>query len=51
MNYLIFYNGDAFYTNSFDIENNYVPGMIVFNLLKHEIFNGDQWKKITQDHL
>ena len=52
MNYLIIGAGDPFYTNWFDYENNYVPGMIIFNLLtaKHTE-DGINWKDTTQDHL
>lgn len=52
MNYLILHEGKAFYTNWYDFENNYVPGMVVFNLLSNEYTtDGTTWKPIEQDHL
>lgn len=52
MHYLIYYNGTPFYTNWFTVENNYVDGMVVFDLLNHEYTNdGKEWKEITEDHL
>jgi hypothetical protein len=53
MNYLIITShGDPFYTNWYDYDNNYAPGMIVFNLLtcKHT-HDGINWIDTTQDHL
>lgn len=52
MNYLILIEGEAFYTNWYDFENNYVPGMVVFNLLTHQYTtDGAFWEDIEQDHL
>lgn len=52
MNYLIYHDNTAFYTNWFDAENNYVAGMVVFNLLSGKFTeDGINWKDITQDHL
>jgi hypothetical protein len=53
MNYLILTPGyEPFYTNWFDVENNYVPEMVVFNLLNHTYtINGTDWYPIFQDHL
>lgn len=52
MNYLIYHQGTPFYTNWFDAENNFIEGMVVFDLLK-DLFttNGTTWLPITQDHL
>ena len=52
MNYLIVYNGEAFYTNWFDKENNYVKGMVVVNLLSHQYtINGGDWFEVQEDSL
>lgn len=52
MNYLILHEGNAFYTNYYDKENNYVEGMIVFNLLSHTYtLDGDLWRDIDEDSL
>lgn len=53
MNYLIIpKESDPFYTNWFDVENRYVEGMIVFNLLVHMYTkDGINWQEIIQDHL
>jgi hypothetical protein len=52
MNYLIFYNGEAFYTSWFDQKNNYMDGMVVFNLLTDSFTtDGIIWEQIKQDHL
>lgn len=52
MNYLIIYQGKAFYTNWYDYENNYVLGMIVINLFTVKIsFDGKTWNEIEEDHL
>ena len=58
MKYLVTYieNGthQAFYTNWFDIENNFNSevGMIVFDLVKHKyMLNGLEWCDIEDDHL
>lgn len=52
MNYLIIYEGKAFYTNWYEHENHYQPGMIVINLLSHEFSDdGISFEPIEQDHL
>lgn len=58
MQYLVTYteNGvqKAFYTNWFDVENNFNSevGMIVFDLLNHKyIVNSLGWVNIEEDHL
>lgn len=53
MNYLILtQDGQAFYTNWFDAENNFTEGMTVFNLLSHKFtIDGYAWLEIQQDHL
>jgi hypothetical protein len=52
MNYLITGSGEPFYTNWFDFENNYVPGMVVFNLLTcQHTFDGVTWEDTQEDHL
>jgi hypothetical protein len=56
--YLVIYieNGiqKAFYTNWFDVENNFNSevGMIVFDLTNHKYMaNGLEWTDIDEDHL
>lgn len=52
MQYLIFYAGSAFYTKWFDAENNFVRGMVVFDLHSHKYTtNGTNWETIDEDHL
>ncbi len=53
MNYLVLPETlDPFYTNWFDAENNFVDGMVVFNLLNHTYTtDGINWYKVKQDHL
>lgn len=53
MTYLIITDShEPFYTNWFDAENNFAPGMVVFNLLTHKYTtNGKDWIEIKQDHL
>ena len=53
MNYLIILDDHKpFYTNWFDAENNFVDGMVVFNLLSDKYTtNGKDWYDIEQDHL
>lgn len=58
MNYLVTYieNGiqKAFYTNWFDIENNFNSevGMVVFDLVNHKyMVNSSGWSDIDEDHL
>lgn len=52
MNYLILHNGQAFYTNWYDKENNYADEMVVFNLLSHTFTtDGENWQIIEEDSL
>ena len=52
MNYLILHNGEAFYTNWYDKDNNYVSGMVVFNLLADTFtIDGENWLEIQEDSL
>jgi len=58
MNYLVTYieNGiqKAFYTNWFDVENNFNSevGMVVFDLVNHKyMVNSLGWSDIEEDHL
>jgi hypothetical protein len=58
MQYLVTYidNGmqQAFYTNWFDVENNFNPdnGMVVFDLINHKyMVNKISWLHIKEDHL
>jgi hypothetical protein len=59
MKYLLTYNeGDtqkAYYTNWFDVENNFNPevNMIVFDLFNHKYLYDEQkgWLEIEEDHL
>ena len=58
MRYLVTYTNEgkqeAFYTEWFDIENNFNPevGMIVFDLVKHKyLINSLGWIDIQEDHL
>jgi len=58
MRYLVTYieNGtqQAFYTNWFDVENNFNPevGMMVFDLITHKyMVNSLGWTDIKEDHL
>jgi hypothetical protein len=58
MKYLVTYieNGlrKAFYTNWFDVENNFNPdvNMVVFDLINHKyMVNSLGWTDIEQDHL
>jgi hypothetical protein len=52
MQYLIYHEGKAFYTNWFDAENHYVTGMIVFDLLDDSFTtDGVNWNEIPEDHL
>ena len=58
MKYLVTYidNGiqKAFYTNWFDIENNFnsAAGMVVFDLINHKyMVNSLGWTDIGKDHL
>jgi len=54
MKYLILYKDKGiytnFYTNWYDKENNYIEGMIVFDLLLHVYTtNGEDWQPIQDD--
>lgn len=51
MRYLITGTGEPFYTNWFSVENNYSPGMIVYDLSEDTYYDGDTWKGIEYDHL
>jgi hypothetical protein len=58
MKYLVTYieNGiqKAFYTNWFDVENNFNSevGMVVFDLVNHKyMVNSLVWSDIDEDHL
>jgi hypothetical protein len=58
MKYLVTYtdNGKqrAFYTNWFDVENNFNPdvGMVVFDLINNKyMVNSLAWNDIEEDHL
>jgi hypothetical protein len=58
MQYLVTYteNGikKAFYTNWFDVENNFNSevGMVVFDLINHKyMVNSLGWSDIDEDHL
>lgn len=52
MRYLILHNNEAFYTNWLDVDNNYVEGMVVFDLLRDEFTtDGINTKEIEEDHL
>lgn len=58
MRYLVTYieNGlqKAFYTNWFDVENNFnsEAGMVVFDLVNHKyMVNSLGWSDIEEDHL
>lgn len=52
MKYLIINNNEVFYTNWFDKDNNYVPGMIVVNLLLDEYTtDGVKWQTVEEDSL
>jgi len=52
MTYLIFFEGKAFYTNWFGVDNNYSEGMVVWNLKKHTYtMDGVNWTDITFDLL
>lgn len=53
MRYLITSNTEPFYTNWFDIENNFNSemNMIVYDLYEHLFYDGESWKEIKEDHL
>lgn len=52
MRYLILHDGDAFYTECFSLKNNYLPGMVAFDLTRG-VFTSDgkSWSEINIDHL
>ena len=52
MKYLILHDGEAFYTDWFSVENNYIPGMVVFDLVA-DVFtdDGNVWHQIGIDYL
>lgn len=44
--------GAPFYTDWFSVENNYSPGMVVFDLTNGLYYDGeDEWKEIECDSL
>ena len=53
MKYLVTIKGSTpFLTKWFDIENNYMEGMIVYDLAKLEYTtDGENWNEIEIDHL
>lgn len=44
-------NEEPFFTNWFDIENNYEQGMIVYDLQGFLYYNGECWKTLEFDTL
>jgi len=53
MIYLILHEQSAFYTNWYDRENNYIEGMVVFNLYTglYTFDGGLNWIEIQEDSL
>lgn len=53
MNYLILHEKSAFYTNWYDRDNNYIDGMVIFNLNTdlYTLDGGLTWLNILEDHL
>lgn len=52
MQYLIYFNKKAVYTNWFSVENTYCEGMIVFDLFQRVYtVDGKEWRAIEEDHL
>jgi hypothetical protein len=53
MNYLILHEQSAFYTNWYDRDNNYIEGMVVFNLYAnlYTLDGGLNWVNILEDSL
>lgn len=52
MSYIIIYDGKAWYTDWYDYENNYKPGMIIIDIHRDRFsVDGTTWKKIEYDHL
>lgn len=52
MEYLIMYNGQVWYTNWYDKENNYMDSMIVVNLYTgFYTTNGEDWEEVEEDSL
>lgn len=53
MRYLVTLEGwEPFMTDWFDPENNYLPGMVVYDLIDMVYTaDGHNWKRITKDHL
>jgi len=50
--YLIWHNGTAFFTRWYDYENNYMAGMVAFDLMKGLFTtDGTNWQDIPEDHL
>lgn len=52
MRYLVYHNNESFFTNWFEEDNHYSPGMIVFDLEYGKFTDdGKTWKDIEEDHL
>ena len=52
MRYLIYKDGEAFYTKWYDYESHFIYGMVIFDLAKHTYTtNGKNWNSIEDDHL
>lgn len=52
MRYLITGVGDPFLTNWFEYENNFIPGMIIYDIIScMYTTNGKDWEPIPEDHL
>lgn len=58
MKYLIIYTDPttgeqvAFFTDWYQCENHYQPGMIVIDRTQHLVtFDGETWQDIDEDHL
>lgn len=53
MKYLIYIPGsEPFFTNVFDAKNNFVDGMVVFNVYQYiYTTDGVNWARITEDKL
>ena len=50
--YLIIHDSKCFYTNWYDYTNNYVDGMIVIDIEKHQYStDGRNFYDIEEDHL
>ena len=52
--YIIFFKGQVFLTKWFDVENNFMPTMIVIDTYAHTYFDDTcnaVWKPLNEDHL